>query len=227
VIEDCGATRPRASTGGRKVGLDRRRDVLLALRDEEHRRGEGGLISTNRDDGRAGRASTCADAAAATARSTTSPFPGYKANLSDVLAAIALCQLDKVDKHREIRQRPVRAVRRGACGLDGITALARDERDVHALHLYIVRDRPRARRARRATSTSGAARGEHRDVIHFLPVHRLTYYRERFPEQPPLPIAERAGDEIHVAARSRRRHSDDDIGDADRAVARVHERFTT
>ena len=29
--------------------------------------------------------------------------------------------------------------------------------------------------------------------IHFLPVHRLAWYRERFPDQRPLAVAERAG----------------------------------
>ena len=36
--------------------------------------------------------------------------------------------------------------------------------------------------------------------IHFLPVHRLTAYRELFPDQPPLPVAERAGRRGAVAA---------------------------
>jgi dTDP-4-amino-4,6-dideoxygalactose transaminase len=153
------------------------------------------------------------------------PVPGYKANLSDVLAAIALCQLDKVEQHREIRQRQFALYDDGLAGLDGVTPLARDERDVHALHLYIVRiDRERA----------GATRDEYQRAlrdeniatsIHFLPVHRLTYYRERFPEQPPLPIAERAGDEILSLPLSPA-HSDDDIGDAIDALHRVHERFT-
>jgi dTDP-4-amino-4,6-dideoxygalactose transaminase len=62
--------------------------------------------------------------------------------------------------------------------------------------------------------------------IHFLPVHRLTYYRERFPEQPRLPIAERAGDEILSLPLSPA-HSDDDIGDVIAALHRVHERFTS
>ena len=34
--------------------------------------------------------------------------------------------------------------------------------------------------------------------IHFLPVHRLSWYRERYPAQPSLPVAERAGDEIEA-----------------------------
>src|SRR5207249_9206010 len=100
----------------------------------------------------------------------------------------------------------------GLAGLDGITPLARDARDVHALHLYVVRiDAERA----------GATRDEYQRAldeelistsIHFLPVHRLTWYRERFPDQPPLPVAERAGDQVLSLPLSPA-HSDDDVAD--------------
>jgi dTDP-4-amino-4,6-dideoxygalactose transaminase len=56
-------------------------------------------------------------------------------------------------------------------------------------------------------------------------VHRLSYYRELFPEQPPLPVADRAGDEVLSLPLSPA-HSDGDIADAIAALRRVHERFT-
>ena len=59
--------------------------------------------------------------------------------------------------------------------------------------------------------------------IHFLPVHRLTWYRERFPEQPSLPVAERAGDEILSLPLSPA-HSDDDIADVIEALGRIRDR---
>ena len=89
--------------------------------------------------------------------------------------------------------------------LDGIEPLARDPRDTHALHLYVVRiDAERA----------GATRDEYQRAladeligtsIHFLPVHRLSAYRERYPDQPPLPVAEKAGRRDPVAAALARR----------------------
>ena len=122
--------------------------------------------------------------------------PGYKANLSDVLAAIALCQLDKVEQHRALRMRQFELYDAAVAELDGIEPVARDPRDTHAHHLYVVRvDAERA----------GATRDDYREAlagenigtsVHFLPVHRLTAYRERYPDQPPLPVAERAGDEV-------------------------------
>ena len=61
--------------------------------------------------------------------------------------------------------------------------------------------------------------------IHFLPVHRLTYYRERFPDQPALPVAERAGSEVLSLPLSPA-HSEADIQDAIDALVRVHGRLT-
>ncbi|HEX6701707.1 MAG TPA: DegT/DnrJ/EryC1/StrS family aminotransferase [Gaiellaceae bacterium] len=185
--------------------------------------GEGGLIATERDD-----VAEAIENLRLMRRGHGSLYdisvPGYKANLSDVLAAIALCQLDKIERHREIRERHFRAYDDGVADLDGIEPLARDPRDTHALHLYVVRiDAERA----------GATRDEYQRAladeqigtsIHFLPVHRLSWYRERFPDQPPLPVAERAGDEVLSLPLSPA-HSDDDVQDAIDALRRVHAAF--
>src|SRR5207245_10421435 len=136
--------------------------------------------------------------------------PGYNAHPSDVFASSALLQLDKLDRHREIRRRHVAAYDDAVAGLEGIEPLARDPRDTHALHLYVVRINP---------DRAGASRDEYQRAlteeqigtsIHFLPVHRLSAYRDRFPEQPPLPRAERAGAEILSLPLSPA-HSDADI----------------
>ena len=151
--------------------------------------------------------------------------PGYKANLSDVLAAIALVQLDKVERHGEIRRRQFAMYDESVAELDGIEPLARDPRDTHAHHLYIVRiDAERA----------GGTRDEYQRLlaeeniatsIHFLPVHELTAYRELLPDQPPLPVAERAAAEILSLPLSPA-HSDEDIADAIAALGRVHTSLT-
>ena len=61
--------------------------------------------------------------------------------------------------------------------------------------------------------------------IHFLPVHRLTWFLERYPDQRPLPVAERAGEEVLSLPLSPA-HSDEDILDAVDALRRVHARLT-
>jgi dTDP-4-amino-4,6-dideoxygalactose transaminase len=109
--------------------------------------------------------------------------------------------------------------------LPGITPLARDSRDRHSLHLYVVRIDPEIAGADRDAYQRALAEEKIGTSIHFLPVHRLTYYRERFPDQPALPIAERAGSEVLSLPLSPA-HSDADIADAIEALRRVSAGFS-
>ena len=223
VIEDA-AHAVESAYRGRKIGGLSEATCFSLYATKNVAAGEGGLIATNRDD-----VAQAVDDLRVMRRGHGSrydiPVPGYKANLSDVLASIALVQLDKIERHREIRLRHVAAYDAAVAELDGIEPLARDPRDTHALHLYVVRiDRERAGASR---DDYQQALGEERigTSIHFLPVHRLTAYRERFPEQPPLPVAEKAGDEVLSLPLSPA-HSDADVEDAIDALRRVHARFT-
>jgi dTDP-4-amino-4,6-dideoxygalactose transaminase len=96
---------------------------------------------------------------------------------------------------------------------------------VHALHLYVVRV---------DAEHAGGTRDEYRRLlaeeniatsIHFLPVHKLSAYRDLYPDQAPLPVAERAGDEVLSLPLSPA-HSDEDIADAVAALRRVHASLT-
>jgi len=224
VIEDA-AHAFESTYRGRKIGGLSAATCFSLYATKNVAAGEGGLVATN--DG------AVADAIAnlrLMRRGDGSLYditvPGYKANLSDVLASIALVQLDKLERHAEIRARQFALYDDAVAGLDGIEPLARDEGDTHALHLYVVRIDP---------ERAGASRDEYQRAltaenvatsIHFLPVHTLSWYRERFPDQPALPVAERAGAEILSLPLSPA-HSDADIGDAIDAVRRVHDRFRT
>jgi dTDP-4-amino-4,6-dideoxygalactose transaminase len=186
--------------------------------------GEGGLVATNRDD-----VAERIRSMRLTRRGDGSLYDqvtaGFKANLSDVLAAIALVQLDKLELHAEIRARQFALYDEGLADLDGVTPLVRDPRDTHALHLYVVRiDAERAGAGRDAYQR---ALGDEliATSIHFLPVHRLTWFRQRYPAQPSLPVAEQAGDEVLSLPLSPA-HADGDILDAIDALRRVHARFT-
>jgi dTDP-4-amino-4,6-dideoxygalactose transaminase len=224
VIEDA-AHAAESFYRGRKVGSIVDATCFSLYATKNIAAGEGGLIATNRGDV-AQAVLDLRQMRRGDGSVYDIPVPGYKANLSDVLAAIALCQLDKVERHREIRQRQFALYDEAVAELDGITPLARDDRDVHALHLYVVRiDAERAGGTR--DEYQRALREENISTsIHFLPVHRLTWYRERLPEQARLPVAERAGDEILSLPLSPA-HSDDDIADVIAALRRLHERFTS
>jgi dTDP-4-amino-4,6-dideoxygalactose transaminase len=223
VIEDA-AHAVESAYRGRKIGGLSDATCFSLYATKNVAAGEGGIVATNRDD-----IADAVDDLRVMRRGHGSlydiPVPGYKANLSDVLAAIALCQLDKIERHREIRLRHVAAYDAAIAELDGIEPLVRHPKDTHALHLYIVRiDAGRA----------GATRDEYQQAmtderigtsIHFLPVHRLSAYRERYPGQEPLPVAEQAGDEILSLPLSPA-HSDADVEDAIDALRRIHARFT-
>jgi dTDP-4-amino-4,6-dideoxygalactose transaminase len=223
VVEDA-AHAAESAYRGRKIGPLSAATCFSLYATKNIAAGEGGLISTNDPE-----VAEAIENLRLMRRGDGSLYdivvPGYKANLADVLAAIALCQLDKVEAHGEIRKRQFAAYDEAVAELDGLTQLERDPRDTHAYHLYIVRiDSERA----------GGTRDEYQRLlaeeniatsIHFLPVHQLTAYRERFPGQAPLPVAERAGAEVLSLPLSPA-HSDDDIADVVAALRRVHASLT-
>jgi dTDP-4-amino-4,6-dideoxygalactose transaminase len=223
VIEDA-AHAVESEYRGRKIGALSDATCFSLYATKNAAAGEGGIVTTDRDD----IAEAIRDLRLMR-RSGGSLYdiavPGYKANLSDVLAAIALVQLGKVETHRRIRERQFAAYDEAVAALDGINPLTRDRRDTHALHLYVVRvDSERA----------GGTRDEYMALlaeeliatsIHFLPVHTLTAYRRLLPEQPELPVAERAGAEVLSLPLSPA-HSDEDIADVVDALRRVHFRLT-
>jgi dTDP-4-amino-4,6-dideoxygalactose transaminase len=222
VVEDA-AHALESRYRGRKIGSVSDATCFSLYATKNVAAGEGGLLATNRDDVaervRSMRLTRRGDGAL-----YDQVTAGFKANLSDVLAAIALVQLDRLEHHAELRARQVALYDEGLGDLAGISPLERDVRDAHALHLYVVRI---------DAAAAGGSRDEFQQLlrdelistsIHFLPVHRLTWFRERYPDQPALPVAERAGHEVLSLPLSPA-HSDDDILDAVEALRRVHARL--
>ncbi len=223
VVEDAAhATESRYR--GRKLGSLSDAACFSLYATKNLAAGEGGLVATNRAD-----VAERIRSMRLTRRGDGSHYdqvsPGFKANLPDVLAAIALVQLGRLDHHAEIRGRQFALYDDGLDGLAGITALARDPRDLHALHLYVIRIDADAAGASRDAYQQALTEELISTSIHFLPVHRLTWFRERYPRQESLPVAERAGDEVLSLPLSPA-HSDDDILDVIDALRRIHERFT-
>ena len=116
---------------------------------------------------------------------------GFKANLADVNAAIARSARSWDATHDPIRH--VAAYEAALTELDGIDPLGRDP-GTRTRTICVVRiDAERAGGVRDEYQQALAAENIGTS-IHFLPVHRLTYYRERFPDRRgALPVAERAG----------------------------------
>jgi dTDP-4-amino-4,6-dideoxygalactose transaminase len=223
VVEDA-AHAAESRYRGRKIGSISEATCFSLYATKNITAGEGGLISTD-DDEVAAAVRDLRLMRRGAGSLYDIPVPGYKANLSDVLASIALVQLDKVERHGEIRRRQFALYDDAVAELDGVRPLARDERDTHAYHLYAVRIDADGAGATRDEYQRALAEENIATSIHFLPVHRLSYYREQLAEQVSLPVAERAGDEVLSLPLSPA-HSDEDIGDAIDALRRVHARFT-
>jgi dTDP-4-amino-4,6-dideoxygalactose transaminase len=222
VVEDA-AHAIEAEYRGRKVGAIARATCFSLYATKNVAAGEGGVVTTDDDELaeaiREYRLMRRGDGSLYDIR-----VAGFKANLSDIHAAIALCQLDKLERHGEIRARYVEAYDAAVEELAGITPLARDPRDRHSLHLYVIRIDAEGAGADRDAYQRAMAAENIGTSIHFLPVHTLTYYRERFPDQAALPIAEQAGREVLSLPLSPA-HSDADIADAIDALRRVHAGF--
>jgi dTDP-4-amino-4,6-dideoxygalactose transaminase len=222
VVEDA-AHALESSYRGRKLGALSDATCFSLYATKNLSAGEGGLISTNRDD-----LAERLEQLRLMRRSGGSLYdiavPGYKANLPDVLAAIALAQFEKLERHRAIRQQQFAAYDDAVSELGGIEPLARDDRDTHAYHLYIIRIDP---------EEAGGTRDEYAALldeegiatsIHFLPVHTLTAYRDLLDEPPDLPVAERAGAEVLSLPLSPA-HSEEAIAEVVTALRRVHRRL--
>ncbi|HET9215194.1 MAG TPA: DegT/DnrJ/EryC1/StrS family aminotransferase [Gaiellaceae bacterium] len=223
VIEDA-AHATESTYRGRKIGALSLATCFSLYATKNVAAGEGGMVMTDVDDLAAAiRNLRLMRRGEGSLYDVT--VAGFKANLSDVLAAVALCQLEKVEEHAEIRRRHVAAYDAAVAELPGLEPLARDPRDGHALHLYVVRVKAAAAGADRDDYQRALREEMIGTSIHFLPVHRLTYYREHYPDQPPLPVAERAGAEVLSLPLSPA-HSTADVEDAIDALRRVHARFT-
>ena len=201
---------------GRKVGAIADATCFSLYATKNVAAGEGGMITTNdrrsRSDRelrlmRRGQGSLYDIASQASRR--TSPMS---------CAAIALVQLDKLERHREIRRRHVAAYDAAVAELDGIEPLARDQRDTTPSTSTSCGSTPSGPE-RRATNTSRRSRTRTSGrASTSCPSTGSPGYRERYPDQPSLPVAERAGSEVLSLPLSPA-HSDDDIAGRDRGAA--------
>jgi dTDP-4-amino-4,6-dideoxygalactose transaminase len=114
--------------------------------------------------------------------------PGYKYNLTDLAAAIGRAQLAKAEGFLQRRRRIARLYLDGLSGLDFLS-LPRESVE-HGWHLFIARIREeRLAIGRDRFIEELLSRGIGASV-HFIPLHLMTYYRERYRLRPEdFPVA--------------------------------------
>ena len=119
--------------------------------------------------------------------------PGFKYNLPDINAAIGLAQLERAHAMRDRRQAIAGRYFERLAGLESLDLpVVRVPREDHAWHLFVVVVKPTARLGRNPLIERLAERGVGTSVT-YKPLHRMTYYRDRYALDPAqFPEAERA-----------------------------------
>ena len=120
--------------------------------------------------------------------------PSGKSVLTDVQAAIGLAQLERLPELLAARRVFAQRYDAGLAGVDGLRLTRPVDYDAkHSWHLYTVR----VTRGSRAAFREGLRSRNIGTGLHFLPVHTLSYYRERYPScAERLPHTERVGEQI-------------------------------
>jgi dTDP-4-amino-4,6-dideoxygalactose transaminase len=230
VIEDA-AHAVEAAWNGRKIGSISRFTAFSFYATKNLTTGEGGMLTT-----------TDADAAQrlrilrlhglshdAWKRYSAEGFhpyetvePGYKYNLTDLQASLGLHQLARIEASLAVRERLWRAYDAALAGLPAVEVPAPalpGER--HARHLYTIllrRERLRIDRQQflEALKAENIGAG-----VHFVPVHRHAYYRQKYGYQPGrFPNAEAIGDRI-VSLPLSAKVSEADVQDVVAAIRKV------
>ena len=118
--------------------------------------------------------------------------PGYKYNMPDVAAAIGLAQLERADFLRQERERCASFYFKNLADMDSVDLpKVRESMADHAWHLFSIVLNERSRVTRNRFIELMAEKGIGTSV-HYKPLHRMTYYKERYALRPEdFPNAER------------------------------------
>ena len=150
--------------------------------------------------------------------------PGFKYNLTDVQAALGLHQLDRLEAMTQRRAELAARYSEGLSDLPEIELPACRPGIRHAWHLYPIRLRLDMLIVDRATFVEQLKAEGIGTSVHFIPLHRQPYYRDRFGFQPSdFPTADAAYLRL-VSLPLYTRMTERDVGDVIEAVRRVVQR---
>ncbi|MFZ3341072.1 MAG: DegT/DnrJ/EryC1/StrS aminotransferase family protein [Terriglobales bacterium] len=152
--------------------------------------------------------------------------PGFKYNMTDIAAALGLQQLRKLPQSYA-RRRAIVQKYQSAFGRRDELELPTERNDVqHAWHLYVLRLRLDRTLVTRDQFISEMRERNIGCSVHFIPVHLLSYYRDKYrypPEQ--FPVALREYQRIVSLPLSARMtdHDVEDVIDAVIGILKEHE----
>lgn len=106
--------------------------------------------------------------------------PGFKYNLPDLNAAVGVAQFQKSEAFRAKRQQIAERYATAFSGLPGVKLVqSRVRADHHAHHLFPIVLTEQAK-MNRADFVEAMRRKGIGTSVHYRPLHRMTYYRERY-----------------------------------------------
>ncbi|MFT3664755.1 DegT/DnrJ/EryC1/StrS family aminotransferase [Piscinibacter sp.] len=118
--------------------------------------------------------------------------PGFKYNLTDIASAMGIEQLRKLPRFLARRQQLAARYHEGLAGLPLILPADAPPGDVHAWHLFVIRLGEAAKPGRDAVIEALSRRGIGTSV-HYVPLHRQPYWRDRYGLTPEMfPVADAA-----------------------------------
>jgi dTDP-4-amino-4,6-dideoxygalactose transaminase len=151
--------------------------------------------------------------------------PGYKCNMTDVQAALGLHQLARLDAMTQRRAEIAAHYCQRLSELAEVQLPACRPGIRHAWHLYPIRLRLERLTIDRAAFIQHLKAEGIGTSVHFIPLHRQPYYRDRFGFHPrDFPVAEAAYQGL-ISLPLYTRMSDSDVNDVIEAVRRVVQRY--
>ena len=148
-------------------------------------------------------------------------LPGFKYNMPDLQAAIGIHQLARLEEMQR-RRLAIVAQYDEALGQSEELEISVPRPNVEsAWHIYLLRLRPGRLRIGRDEFVDELRRRNIGTSVHFIPVHALSFYRERYglrPEQ--FPVAQREFERMLSLPLSAA-HTDADVADVIEAVTDV------
>jgi dTDP-4-amino-4,6-dideoxygalactose transaminase len=147
--------------------------------------------------------------------------PGFKYNFTDIQAALGSAQLRRADQLAGRRAEIARQYTAAFAGMDELEPPAERPDVGHAWHLYVLRLRPERLRIGRDEFAAELLARNIGVSVHFIPVHELSYYRDRYGFSPAdFPVAYREFDRM-VSLPIYPRMTDADVRDVVHAVRSV------
>ena len=144
--------------------------------------------------------------------------PGYKNNMTDMQAAIGIHQLRRLPGFIERRQFIAGRYREAFAGLPMLRLPVERPGRNHTYHIFPVRIDPRLVQLDRSRLITELGKRNIGTSVHFIPLHRHSYYRETFGYHPSqFPVAEKLFAEM-LSLPLYPKMSDEDVFDVIHAV---------